>query len=82
MNDPCLLDTLAIDATKFANPAIIYDIRSDAITFSWTDSHVTSNNSLSDCGAFTWEIFKSDGTSTIDSAVYTLGDFSAATKII
>ena len=80
--DPCATDTLTIDANKFAEPAATYDIKAPAVTFSWTDSNVSSDNSLTTCGAFTWAITLIDGTTAIDSSIFLEGDYNATTKTI
>ena len=74
----CLLDTLTISTTKFATPALSYDIRNTAAVLSWTDTHVTSTLGLTTCGALTWAVTKTDGLTAIDSAVFTL-DLTAKT---
>ena len=52
----CLLDTLTISSTKFASPALSYDIRNAAGVLSWTDTDVTSSLALTTCGALTWSV--------------------------
>ena len=44
------------------------------MTFSWTDSNVSSDNSLTTCGALTWEVTQTDGFTAIDSSVFVEGD--------
>ena len=78
----CKADTLNIDTSKFGTPAHTYDIRSPKDTFTWTDSAVSSNDGLANCGTYTWEIKKQDGTSDLESTVYTLIDLVSATKTI
>lgn len=52
----CSTDTLTVDSVQFASPAATYDIRSASLDFSWTDTAVVSDNGLTSCGSFTWEI--------------------------
>ena len=52
----CLLDTLTNSTTKFATPALSYDIRNTAAVLSWTDTDVTSTLGLTTCGALTWAV--------------------------
>ena len=80
--DGCSADTLTISATKFALPAITYDIRAPTSTFSWTDSDASSDNGFTNCGGLTWAITLTDGSSPIDSSIFTEGDYTAATKTI
>ena len=42
----CLLDTLTISPSKFATPALSYNIRDAAGVLSWTDTDATSTLSL------------------------------------
>ena len=76
--DPCLTDTLTLGTGVFASPAFTYNIRDDASTFEWTDSAVTSDNSLITCGPFTWEVTKIDG----DSSIFYSEDYASTTKYI
>ena len=78
----CHGDTLTISPTKFAMPALTYDIGAPMSTFSWTDSDATSDKNYSDCGGFTWTITQTDGITALDSAIFTEGDYTAATKTI
>ena len=84
MPAPCSADSLTIDADKFASPAHTYEIGSAQETFTWNDSHVTSEDALTDCGGFTWEIYKPGGSeSEIDDSVYSIvGELTDATKTI
>ena len=41
-----------------------------------------SENGLTSCGSFTWQITKLDETLAIDSEVYTVGDLDSPTKTI
>ena len=78
--NPCLTDTLTIDETKFAYPALTYKVKDTAAVFSWTDSAATSVNGIgATCGAFTWTVTKIDG-SAIDT-IFT-GAYTAATKTL
>ena len=82
--DACGSDTLTIDASSpvFNSPAVTYNVRAPAAQLSWTDSAVTSNNGLSSCGTYTWEITLTDGSSAIDPTIFSEGDYTAATKTI
>ena len=84
----CGSNTLIINSAKFANPAETYEISAPNTTsFSWSDSDVSVSSAYTDCiacdcGGYTWQIFKSDGVSPIDSLIYTLGDLTATSKTI
>ena len=57
VNNPCLTDTLTIDATKFVSPVMTYDVKSTASVFSWTDAYAASVGGYTAiCGAFTWTV--------------------------
>ena len=81
VNNPCLSDTLTIDATKFATPALTYNVKSTAGVLNWTDANAASTGGFTTiCGAFTWTVTKIDGTA-IDSTVFT-GVYTGAAKTI
>ena len=70
----CNTDTLTIDGSIFGSPAYTYNVRAPTSNFSWTDSNVSSDNSLTTCGGYTWEITQTDGFSPIDSSIFVVGD--------
>jgi len=76
----CLLDTLTISTTKFATPALTYNVKDASTVWSWTETDVTSTLGLTTCGTRTWTVTKTDG-SAID-LIFTSSDFTLATKTI
>lgn len=80
--DACSVDSLTIDATKFANPALTYNVRAPMETLSWTDSHVSSDNGLTDCGALVWTVTQTDSITPIEGSVFTTEDLSDVTKTL
>ena len=75
VKNPCLTDTLTIDPSKFASPAMTYNVRSAASTLSWTDSNAASAGGYkANCGTFTWTVTKTDGATAIDT-IFT-GDYT------
>ena len=59
-----------------------YNVKDAAAVLSWNNSDATSNNDLTaTCGAYTWTVTKLDGSTAIDSTVFT-GSYSAATKTL
>ena len=44
--NPCLADTLSVSSSKFASPALTYNVKSTAGVLSWTNDNVSSSKSL------------------------------------
>ena len=62
---------MTIDTAKFASPALIYRVTDAATTFSWNDAALISTGILTDCGTYTWMVTEIDGTTAIDSSIFT-----------
>ena len=56
----CPTDTLTIVTAIFGSPALVYTIKDKATDFLWTDKAVISDNGLTNCGAYGWEITQID----------------------
>jgi len=69
--NPCTTDTLSIDASVFASPALTYNLYNAAEPFTFTDAAAVSSGGLTSCGVLVWTITKSDG-NPLDSLVFTL----------
>ncbi len=75
---------MTLNTVKFALPAFTYYIKDAAGVFSWNDSAASSVNNLAyptTCGMFAWTVTKTDG-SSIDSTIFTAGDYTLTTKTI
>jgi hypothetical protein len=81
LTSPCLTDTLTLDTSLFASPALIYTISDPASVFSWTDAAAKSVKSLTNCGTLTWVVTKEDGVAAVDS-IFILGDLTLTNKSI
>lgn len=81
--DPCTTDSLTIDQAHFTepDPVVTYDLGDEAIEFSWSESNVASNGSLSTCGSFTFSVKQAVDDSEIDETVFTLGQDSKSISV-
>ena len=56
---------MTIVKSIFGSPALVYTIKDKAMDFLWTDEAVISDNGLTTCGAYDWDIKQIDATKSL-----------------